>query len=276
MTAPGAPPHVRRVAVVDGAVLAAGLLAIAVLAQHVLVMSALIPALVVLRMLLWVRVARPARLGPELRFLAVCTVLGATNDWLSVVHHRVYDYTVPVLFPALTTIPVWMLVFWGLILRAMASVAHALVPGPPADTVGLGRARRHHPAARIALLLLLVVATRQAIYRLYAHPVLSWLPFALALAVYAGVLGVDRARARLLAVTLAVGPAVEALTIHTSGLHRYHLGWLAGVPLWIVLWWALAILAWADLAPRLRAWLGGEPADGDRDIARFRTAPTAR
>ena len=37
---------------------------------------------------------------------------------------------------------------------------------------------------RVAAMLVLVLATRQSIYRLYLHPVGSWLPFLLALMVY--------------------------------------------------------------------------------------------
>lgn len=60
------------------------------------------------------------------------------------------------------------------------------------------------------------------------------------------------ARARRLAiVALAVGPIAEALLIRVAHLHAYALGWLCGVPLWIVLWWALGALVWAEAAPRL-------------------------
>ena len=44
------------------------------------------------------------------------------------------------------------------------------------------------------------------------------------------------------------GPAVEIAYIQLGGLHRYQLGWLGGVPMWIALWWVLAILIWDDLS----------------------------
>lgn len=50
---------------------------------------------------------------------------------------------------------------------------------------------------------------------------------------------------------LALGAIVEVAYIQGGGLHRYHLGWIGGVPLWIALWWPLAVLVWGDLARRL-------------------------
>lgn len=34
-------------------------------------------------------------------------------------------------------------------------------------------------------------------------------------------------------------------------LHENALGWLAGVPLWIALWWGVGALAWEEVAGRL-------------------------
>ena len=99
--------------------------------------------------------------------------------------------------------------------------------------------------------MLLVLATRQLLYRYYLDPVLSWLPFAVALLAYAALFGVPAHERRLAALAALGGPAVEIAFIHIGGLHHYHLGWFGGVPLWIILWWILAVLIWNDLSARL-------------------------
>jgi len=104
---------------------------------------------------------------------------------------------------------------------------------------------------KVALELALVLATRQTIYRLYLDPVFSWLPFLLALAVFAALFRPDRHDGKLLLIFLAGGPLIEVLYIQVGALHAYHLGWLGGVPLWIALWWLLIVLIWKDLAFRM-------------------------
>jgi hypothetical protein len=202
-------------------------------------------------------------LRAEVAFLALCTALGAFNDWSSVVRHGIYDYTVPVFYPELTSIPIWMLLFWGLVLRLFVSLGNWARLGAgarPRDAVGIGPWSTQRARLRVALLLVLALATRQAIYRLYLDPWWSWIPFAAALGLYPLLFGLTKHEARLAALTLAIGPLVEVLYIQVAGLHRYALGWLGGVPLWITLWWVLAVLLWRDLGARLQAllirWLG--------------------
>jgi len=101
----------------------------------------------------------------------------------------------------------------------------------------------------------LTFVTRQSIYVHYLDPVRSWLPFLIAIGLYLVLLSPTRHDAKLLAVFFVAGPASEILYIQVGGLHRYHLGWLGGAPLWIVLWWMLAILIWKDLALRLESAL---------------------
>ena len=96
----------------------------------------------------------------------------------------------------------------------------------------------------------MVALTRAAVYRWSADPLLSWLPMAAALAVQVALLG-PRAHAVRLALIVGIGgTAIEALLIQGAGLHRYALGWLGGVPLWIALWWPLGTLVWCELAAR--------------------------
>jgi len=247
------------VAVLDGLVIVAVSLGICLAADRLALMSALVPGAVGVRFALWARLpasARGHRLGAEVAFFAVCTALGGFNDWNSVVHHRIYDYTVPVAFPALSTIPVWMLVFWGVILRFIAGLAQAT-----AKHVSFQAVEHRSPrwaggsvAAVVAVQLGLVLATRQCIYRWFDDPILSWLPFAAALAFYLVAFGADAGDRRLLIATLLGGPLIEVLYIQVGGLHRYHLGWLGGVPVWIALWWVVSVLIWKDLSGRALRW----------------------
>jgi hypothetical protein len=185
------------------------------------------------------------RRAREAALYAGAALLGGLNDWVSVDVVGLYHYEVPSLWPALTTVPEWMWLGWGLVLRLVLAVSAALGPaGPPG---GLVRPRWARALVEVAL----VVATRQSIYRNYAHPWLSWLPFALALALYAVLLGLDRRERRLVLVLATIGPLAEVLLIEGAGVHAYALGWLGGVPLWIVLWWVLGALVWKDAAGAL-------------------------
>ncbi len=236
----------RRALAVDAIAVAAVSAGIVLASERLVFMTLLVPLTVLARFVAWRRVtgAQGREVAAEVVFFALCTVLGGFNDWMSVVHHRVYDYTVPVFFPHLSTIPCWMLLFWGLVLRSVASLAEAWPePRPPGS------------AAKLAVQLLFVVVTRQLVYRHYADPWLSWLPFAAAIVLYVALFGLSARERRLGLVFLVAGPAVEALYIHAGGLHRYHLGWLAGVPLWIALWWVLAVWIWSDVSARLRRLL---------------------
>ena len=248
-----------RAFLVDAGTIVVASVAICLAADRLALMSVLVPALLVGRFLLW-----RGPLVPELLFFGVCTALGAFNDWSSVVRHGVYAYSVPVYWPQLSTIPVWMLLFWGMILRFFATLAswERLGPGAARDDVHLGRRVVRSPWLRVGVLLAIVAVTRQLVYRYFDHPVLSWLPFALALLSYAALLRPDRHDRRLVLLFLVGGPAVEVLYIQVAGLHRYSLGWLGGVPLWIALWWVLAVLVWKDLAGRIQRALGSVSVGG--------------
>ena len=219
-------------------------------------MAALVGAAIALRFIAWARLPigeRGTSLGVELAFFAICLGLGAFNDWSSVVRHRIYDYDVPSSLAGGSGVPPWMLAYWGLILRSIATLCgwRRLAASTAATR------RRRNPLHLVAVEILLVLATRQLLYRYFLDPVLSWLPFALALAAYVALFGLTAREIRLVAIAALVGPAVEAAYIHLGGLHHYHLGleWLGGVPLWILLWWMLAVLVWNDLSARLLSLL---------------------
>lgn len=235
----------RRVYVDLGAMGVIGV-AVCLFADRLAFMTGLVLVVLVARMVLACTWGR-ARLGSELAFLALCAVLGGGNDWNTVVRHGVYAYTVPTDHPTWSTIPTWMLLYWGIILRAIAQLAEWPRLGDSTLVDGVFA----RPVPRVLFQLGVVLLTRQAIYRLYGHPVLSWAPFAVGLALYFLVLRPPQRARRLALVALLLGPPVESAFIHLGHLHRYALGWLGGVPLWIALWWALGVLVWSDLAPRL-------------------------
>ena len=249
-------PTSDRAVAVDAAAVAAVSVAICAAADRLALMSALVAAVWVARLALWARALPVAERGSpaaELALLAACTALGAFNDWNTVVRHGVYAYTVPAYFPRLSIIPLWMLAFWGLVLRLMISLVRWRRLGPPAaarDQVYLGRRAVERPWLKLGVELVLLAVTRQLVYRYYADPLWSWLPFAVALAAFFVLFRPDRHDLRLVALFAVGGPAVEAAYIQLGHLHRYALGWLGGVPLWIVLWWVLAVLIGKDLLAR--------------------------
>lgn len=200
-------------------------------------------------------------LGAELLFLAGCTLVGAFNDWNSVVRHGVYAYHAPTFFPAFTTIPEWMLLFWGFILRSLVTLFRWERLQPPAAISNASRFSADHAGLRIGLQIALILATRQAIYRLYEDPLWSWAPFAAALVLYAVLVPPRRYELKIGLGFLLAGPLIEAAYIQWGGLHDYRLGWFFGVPLWIALWWVLAVLIWSDFSARILGRIAGRERD---------------
>jgi len=245
---------------VDGAAIAAVSVAILTVSQSIAAMTAIVCSVIVARFIAWslVRRAGNLRLNHELLFFAVCLGVGAFNDWNSVVNHEIYGYDVPSAV-GWSTIPVWMLLYWGMILRSVATLCRWQRLRPPATVVNavylVGRKAVHSPVLRIALLLAVVVVTRQMIYRFYDHSVLSWLPFAIALVAVLATLRLRRHDAIILGAFLIGGPAIEAAYIQFGHLHHYALGWLGGVPVWIALWWVLSVIIWKDMSGRALAFL---------------------
>ena len=245
---------------VDGIAVGIVSVAIALFADRLVFMSVLVPCVFVARIVGWRlwAVRESGRLLPELLFLLLCTALGAFNDWNSVFRHQIYHYDVPVFFPELSTLPLWMLLFWGLILRLMATLVSwegVGVDGRPRRGLRLPGGAGSSGAVVVLFELALVLVTRQAIYRLYADPVLSWLPFAVAIALHAALFEWDRNDVKLVFIAVFGGWAIETLYIQVGGLHHYQHDWFTGVPLWILLWWILAVLIWRDLVVRIRLLL---------------------
>ena len=243
---------------IDAALIALVSLAICLASGNLLFMTVFAPSVILLRVaLVWLIGKEGLPLKAELLFLALCTLLGAFNDWNSVCNKGIYDYTAPHFFK-FSTIPLWMLLFWGMILRFVARLCRWELLDPPdqvSDSVGIGPWHTDSGALKVVVELTLVLATRQAIYRLYMHPVLSWLPFLAALVLYPLLFGLRKHDVKLLAIFMAGGPLVEILYIQVGGLHTYHLGWLGGVPLWIALWWLVIVLIWKDISFRLERGL---------------------
>lgn len=230
--------------------------AICLFADQLVLMTVLVPCCLFIRMGLWAIFTREQkrRLSVELIFFGTCVLLGAFNDWNSVVRHQIYDYTVPVFFPSFSTIPIWMLLYWGAILRFLATAASWPGLGASAQLANetrFGPKTFSNGKLKVAVLFVLVLVTRQTIYRFYADPILSWLPFATALVAYVLMFGLTTHQRRLVLLMAVLGPAIEILYIQVGHLHQYQLGWIVGVPLWIQLWWLLGILVWSDLSRRL-------------------------
>lgn len=248
----------HRAFALDAATIALCSAVIAAAAQQLGFMTVVVPAVMAGRMLLWALLPRAEHehgLGRELLLMAVLTVLGGFNDFNSVVRHRVYDYTVPSDL-SWSMIPAWMLLYWGMIVRFMVSVVRWRLWNPPARPSDLLRVpgtswQLSRPWLKAGFLLMLVVLTRQAIYRWYLDPILSWLPFALALGLHLLLVPWGGRQVKMLALTALLGPLAEVLYIQLGQLHWYHLGWIGGVPLWICLWWLLAVLVLDDLVPRV-------------------------
>ena len=231
--------------------------AVCLWSHHLVAMTSIVLMVHLVRILLWStlvnRSERGWGLGTELILVVGCTLIGGLNDWNTVDRHHVYSYGVPTDLGGLSSIPAWMLLFWGLIVRSIASLVlwRGLGEITLADSVRLPWGRLNGWGYRVGLLVVLVVVTRQLIYRLWGDPWLSWLPFALALGAYIYGLGMSVRLWRLAGVFVVLGPVVESILINVGHLHSYRLGWFGGVPLWITLWWVLAVLIFAELAPRL-------------------------
>jgi uncharacterized membrane protein YdjX (TVP38/TMEM64 family) len=246
-----------RAFVIDLAAVAAVGGAICAASDALVFMTIFVAAVVVARLAAWARLPaceRGISMNGELFFFGLCLILGAANDWNSVVRHRIYDYDVPHFSAATQGIPVWMLLYWGIILRFVATLCRwqRLAPPPHArDALHLGARVRSAPRLKLTVEIVLVLGTRQLLYRHYLDPVLSWAPFAAALLVYVALFRPSRHERILMALAAVAGPAVEIAFIRAGNLHHYHLGWLEGVPLWIVLWWVLAVLIWNDVSARL-------------------------
>ena len=246
----------KRELLVDLAAIVAVSIAICVASQELLLMTIVVPAVWVLRTIAWAAVRPRTRhaLGVELAFCLLAAAFGGFNDWMSTNYYGIYDYTVPTDLPGISTLPVWLLLYWGIILRFVATLAAYVGLGgdpTPRDEVRLGRRRVQSAALKIALQLVIVLATRQAIFRTHLDPIWSWAPFVIAGGLHALLFPWTRRELRIAALSLTIGTAVEILYIQVGGLHRYHLGWLGGVPVWIALWWALAMVIWRDLGLRL-------------------------
>jgi hypothetical protein len=234
-------------------------------------MTVFVPVVLALRVVLYHLLPAAEKLWPawvEGLIVIGFALIGGFNDWNSVVNHRIYDYTVPVSYPELTTIPGWMLLFWGMILRFFFTLGRWRRLDPPAEPRnGVWLWRRYDNAwLKVGLLFVLLIATRQSIYRLYDDPLLSWLPFALAIGAYAILFRPLRHEWRILTIMLIGGPIVEALYIQIGGLHYYHHGIFFGVPAWIVLWWALAALIWSDISFRFAKWVHRRPTSDESDV----------
>lgn len=252
-------PDSNKLFLTDLAVIILISIAISIASSKLIFMTYFVFSVIALRMLAVAMLAKKEniKLSAEIIFFVVCILLGAFNDWNSVCHKKIYNYTVPTDL-SFSTIPLWMLVYWGMILRFIARFARWEKLNPPqeiSNTVKFGKKTFSSSYLKVILQLLLVFATRQTIYVFYLHPFLSWLPFLLALIIYFFLFLPDSHDLKMLLIFLVGGPLIEIIYIKIGGLHYYYLGWIAGVPLWIALWWLIIILIWKDFAFRVERFL---------------------
>lgn len=242
----------------DVAVIVAASALVCTRAHDLATMRVAVPLLLAGRWLAWTALPlreRDTGAITEAALLAGAALLGGFNDWLSVDRFGVYDYLVPTDLGGVSRIPSWMLLLWGMLLRLPLTLARWRRLGLPRhpDTLFWGDRPVGGLGARLGLLAALILGTRQLVYRLHEHALWSWLPMALALGVLVVAFRPGARRLAFVAMVLVLGPAVEAVYIRVGGLHAYELGWLAGVPLWIALWWGVGVLAWEEVAGRLLA-----------------------
>ena len=140
-------PTGDRAFAIDAAAVAVVAIAACATGGRLATMSILVPAVIVARFAAWLAVPRADRdldALPEGMVFTLATALGAVNDWNTVSRHGVYAYTVPSDLGALSPIPSWMLLYWGLILRFVLTVFHyrrLAIPRAP-DRVWLGASIR--------------------------------------------------------------------------------------------------------------------------------------
>ena len=205
--------------------------------QQLFVMTLSVASIIILRKFAFYKLVPGCNMKHEILFFTICTVIGSFNDWNSVEVRKIYNYTVPTLYPQLSTIPFWMFLFWGVILKTVSELS-----------VFLKKSEINSSGRSVLLLLGLVVCTRLCIYSFYMRDTLSWLSFLIALITYFAVFGFNKTKILMAILISIIGTSVESILINFGKLHYYHLGVLAGVPIWIALWWSLIALIWIDVS----------------------------
>ena len=224
---------------------------ICLFSHRLILMTVLIPLLMILRTYYVTLRFNKEETIQEIIFLSICIVIGGFNDWNSVCNKNIYSYGVPTFFPKITTIPLWMLFYWGLILRLITSLAFWSKIETQNTYSNKVRFFGDNAWFKVLFQLLLVFITRQLIYINYLDPFLSWIFFAIAFVVYLIFIPLKKADILLLTSFAIGGPITEVLYIKIGNLHHYHHGVFFGVPIWIILWWIISVLLWKDISCRL-------------------------
>lgn len=219
---------------------------IAFKAQDLLFMTITIPSILMIRLFFVVSFNRSQASDQLIFIYLVATIIGAFNDYNSVVIKKIYSYTVPVYFESLSSIPIWMLLFWGMILQFILSLKVFLQSY--FDELNCNSNTFSIPALLRKFIIQagILLSTRQCIYLFFMDPFWSWFPFAVALTIYTVFYIRKKSEVCLLLFAIIIGPMIEAIFITIGKLHFYHLGIFFGVPFWIILWWPLAALIWSD------------------------------
>jgi len=166
----------------------------------------------------------------DLIFFFLGFVLGGGNDLISM-YKKVYAY-LPAPDISLLPIPMWVLLFWGLIFVFFRKLMRF---GP-----FLGEPPKRLIDQPLLLDGLILVIYRMIIYRTADR---FWLPDALFAAILVLRLLVSvpsKNERRLMLTMLVLGPAYEIWLIH-CGLYVYQTGFFYGMPLWLIVYWVFVI-----------------------------------
>lgn len=221
--------------------LAVAALAVSAYMKDSTVMTAIIFANIALRFLLIGR-------RHDWMFFLFGLVAGGANDAISMAK-GVYFYTVTDLLPI--PIPVWMLFFWGHIFVAFRQLFLAPVFRDPPPAGRPWRLDRRLAADFITYALL-----RAAVYTLVRREPELTIVYAAILAVRLLVVLPTARELLLIAVTVSMGVAFEAVLI-ACGLYVYYNPVFLGMPAWLLMYWVFAIPLFAKgLFSRMEASLG--------------------
>lgn len=218
-----------------------------------MIMSVVVASVVVWRNLIYPLIKKDS-LSSSLVFYIICVLLGGFNDWRSVDVKKIYEYHAPTSFPDFSSIPLWMYLYWGIILCLMSRLGRwnwgrSYVNSD--ELLPWFKKGLTSPVMKILGQLLLIFITRQTIYTNYLDPFYSWFPFVVAIVAYVIVFRVNVQDILFFFTAIILGTIVESAYITLANLHFYHLGIIYGVPVWITLWWGLSVLIWRDLSYRI-------------------------
>ena len=179
-------------------------------------------------------------------FFLLGLAAGGGNDLFSMIR-GVYAYTPPHLLP--WPIPLWIFPFWG---QVFLLFRRALDYGPFRGP-GVGKVLQWD--SRLAADLVILAIFKFFVYGYASHLYLPSLVGVLLLGARFAVLRPTPTEWRVLAITMTVGPAYEIILVKL-GLYNYQHGYFFGLPVWLLVFWALSLLISKNLYDRMERAFG--------------------